>query len=128
MPVVGAISRKGKVVARVIDTVSADVLQRFVRQAVSDKVELIVTDEWTGYRNVKFEFPHAVVRHTAGEYVNGVIHTNTIEGFWSLFKRGIIGTYHKMSKAYMPLYINEFEFRHNMRDCKDPFGEIIARC
>lgn len=128
VPVVGAISRKGKVVAAVVDTVSAEVLGRFVRQAVSDKVELIVTDEWTGYRHVKHEFPHAVVRHTKGEYVNGVIHTNTIEGFWSLFKRGIIGTYHKMSKTYMPLYVNEFEFRHNTRDETDPFGKIIASC
>jgi transposase-like protein len=128
VPVVGAISRKGKVVARVIDSVSAETLTKFVREAVSDKVELVATDEWTGYRNVKFEFPHAVVRHTAGEYVNGIIHTNTIEGFWSLFKRGIVGTYHKMSKTYMPLYVSEFEFRHNMRDAEDPFREIIARC
>ena len=128
VPVVGAISRKGKVVARVIDSVSAEVLTRFVQQAVSDKVDLIVTDEWTGYRNVKYEFPHAVVRHTKGEYVRGVVHTNTIEGFWSLFKRGIIGTYHKMSETYMPLYINEFEFRHNTKGEQDPFGLLIARC
>ena len=99
-----------------------------LRQAVSDKVELIVTDEWTGYRNVKFEFPHAVVRHTAGEYVNGVIHTNTIEGFWSLLKRGIVGTFHKTSKAYLPLYVAEFEWRHNIKGNEDPFGELIARC
>jgi transposase-like protein len=128
VPVVGAISRRGKIVARVIDTVSADVLGRFVRETVSDKVELIVTDEWTGYRNVKYEYPHAVVRHTKGEYVRGVIHTNTIEGFWSLFKRGIIGNYYKISKTYMPLYVSEFEFRHNMRGTEDPFREIIARC
>jgi transposase-like protein len=130
VPVVGAIQRggAGKVVARVIDTVSAEVLQRFVRQAVSDKVELIVTDEWTGYRNVKYEYPHAVVRHTKGEYVRGVIHTNSIEGFWSMFKRGVVGTYHKMGRAYMPLYVNEFEFRYNNRDNPDAFGTIIALC
>ena len=130
VPVVGAIERgkKGKVTARVIETVSADVLQRFVRQAVSDKVDLIVTDEWTGYRNVKHEFPHAVVRHTKGEYVRGVVHTNSIEGFWSMFKRGIVGNFHHVSRTYMPLYVNEFEFRHNHRDDLDAFGTIIASC
>jgi transposase-like protein len=128
VPVVGAIQRGGKVTARVINTVSAEVLQGFVRQAVSEKVDLIVTDEWTGYRNVKREFPHAVVRHTKGEYVRGVVHTNTIEGFWSMFKRGIVGNFHHVSRAYMPLYVNEFEWRHNNRDNDDAFGEIIASC
>jgi len=128
VPVVGAIQRGGKVTARVINTVSAEVLQGFVRQAVSDKVDLIVTDEWIGYRHVKHEFPHAVVRHTKGEYVRGVVHTNSIEGFWSLFKRGIVGNFHHVSRTYMPLYVNEFEFRHNNRDNPDAFDEIIASC
>ena len=60
--------------------------------------------------------------------MRGVIHTNSIEGFWSLFKRGIIGNFHHVSRAYMPLYVNEFEFRHNNRDNEDAFGEIIASC
>jgi transposase-like protein len=128
VPVVGTISRKGKVTARVIETVDAATLQNFVRQTVGDKVDLIVTDEWTGYRNVKHEFPHAVVRHTKGEYVRGVVHTNTIEGFWSMFKRGIIGNFHHISRAYMPLYINEFQYRHNHRDDPDAFGQIITSC
>jgi len=128
VPVVGAIQRSGKVTARVINSVNAETLQNFVRQAISEKVDLIVTDEWTGYRNVKYEYPHAVVRHTKGEYVRGVVHTNSIEGFWSIFKRGIIGNFHHVSRAYMPLYVNEFEFRHNNRDNPDAFGEIIASC
>lgn len=128
VPVVGAISRKGKVTARVIDSVDAATLQSFVQQAISEKVDLIVTDEWTGYRHVGKEYPHAVVRHTKGEYVRGVVHTNTIEGFWSMFKRGIVGNFHHVSRTYMPLYVNEFEFRHNNRDNEDAFGEIIASC
>ena len=128
VPVVGAIQRGGKVTARVINTVSAEVLQGFVRNAISEKVDLIVTDEWTGYRNLKHEFPHAVVRHTKGEYVRGVVHTNSIEGFWSMFKRGIVGNFHHISRTYMPLYVNEFEWRHNNRDNEDAFGEIIASC
>ncbi|MGO8868921.1 MAG: IS1595 family transposase [Alphaproteobacteria bacterium] len=127
-PVVGAISRKGNVVARVISTVSADVLTTFVREAVSDKVSLLCTDEWTGYRKLKAEYPHAVIKHTAGEYVHGSIHTNTIEGFWSIFKRGIMGSFHKVSKKYLPLYVAEFQFRYNNRANPDMFGTAIAGC
>ena len=90
-PVVGAISRKGNVVTRVISTVStvsADVLTKFVMDSASDKVSLLVTGEWTGYRHVKKLYPHEVIKHTAGEYVVGAVHTNTIEGFWSILKRG----------------------------------------
>lgn len=127
-PVVGAISRGGKVVARVVDSVDVDTLKTFVRETVSDKVSLLVTDEWVGYKGLDKEFPHEVIRHTHNQYVVGAIHTNSIEGFWSLFKRGIVGTYHKMSDTYMPLYVNEFEFRHNTRDDDDAFGTIIASC
>lgn len=126
IPVVGAISRKGNVVTRVISTVSAEVLTKFVMDSVSDKVSLIVTDEWTGYRHVKKLYPHQVIKHTAGEYVVGAIHTNTIEGFWSILKRGIVGSYHKVSKKYLPLYVAEFQFRYNNRDNADIFGTAIA--
>lgn len=127
-PIVGAIQRKGNVIARVIDTVSADVLTSFVQEAVSNKVSLLVTDEWTGYRHLKGEFPHSVIKHTASEYVNGAIHTNTIEGFWSIFKRGVVGTFHKVSRKYLPLYVAEFQSRYNNRENPDIFGEAIRCC
>ncbi|MGO8865786.1 MAG: IS1595 family transposase [Alphaproteobacteria bacterium] len=127
-PVVGAVRRKGNVVARVISTVSANVLTTFVREAVSHRVSLLCTDEWTGYRKLKAEYPHRVVRHTAGEYVHGSIHTNTIEGFGSIFKRGIVGTFHKVSKKYLPLCVAEFQFRYNNRGNPDIFGETIKGC
>ena len=104
-PVVGAVSRKGKVVARVIETVSGDILKSFVRGAVSEKVSLLVTDEWVGYRGLDKEYRHAVIRHTAYEYVVGAIHTNTIESFWSIFKCGVVGTFHSVSAKYLPLYV-----------------------
>jgi hypothetical protein len=91
-------------------------------------VTLLVSDEWVGYRGLNKEYPHEIISHTKNQYVVGSIHTNTIEGFWSILKRGIVGTYHKMSETYMPLYVNEFEFRHNNRDNPDAFGLIIARC
>jgi transposase-like protein len=127
-PVVGAVQRKGNVIARVIETVSADILTGFVREAVSHKVSLLVTDQWTGYRYLNKEYPHAVIKHSSGEYVVGAVHTNTIEGFWSIFKRGCIGTFHKVSKKYLPLYVAEFQFRYNHRENRDIFGVAISQC
>jgi transposase-like protein len=127
-PIVGAIQRDGNVVARVIKSNDAATLKGFVREVVSNKVSLLVTDEWVGYKGLAAEYPHEVIRHTHNQYVVGAVHTQSIEGFWSLIKRGIVGTYHKMSDTYMPLYVNEFEFRHNNRGNKDAFDLIIARC
>jgi len=127
--VVGAVSRKGNVVARVIDTVSADLLTTFVEEAVSNKVSLLVTDQWIGYNRLKgLGFPHEIIRHAAGEYVVGAVHTNTIEGFWSIMKRGVVGTFHKVSKKYLPLYVAEFQFRHNNRPNPDIFGACVGQC
>ncbi len=96
-------------------------------------MDLIATDEHSGYRLLElggeqFDLPHGVIRHSSGEYVRGIVHTNTIEGFWSLLKRGIMGSYHSVSKKYLPLYINEFVFRYNNRHEKDIFGKAIAGC
>jgi transposase-like protein len=127
-PIVGAVQRKGNVVARVIANTDTLTLHSFVREAVSTKVSLISTDEHSGYRYLDREFPHGVVRHSAGEYVSGAVHTNTIEGFWSLIKRGIVGTYHKVSAKYLPLYVAEFQFRYNNRHNTAIFSNALARC
>ena len=81
--VVGAVSRKGNVVARVIENVRAATLESFVNEAVSNKVSLLVTDQWLGYDRLHREYPHAAIDHHRGTYVIGAVHTNTIEGFWS---------------------------------------------
>ncbi|MGH7181388.1 MAG: IS1595 family transposase [Nitrospiraceae bacterium] len=126
--VVGAVQRKGNVVARVIANVKAEALTGFVKEAVADNVSLLVTDQWMGYRQLHKQYPYKVINHARGEYVVGAAHTNTIEGFWSIFKRGVVGTFHKVSKKYMPLYVAEFEFRYNNRLNKDIFGAAIAGC
>ncbi len=126
--VVGAVQRKGNVVARVIANTGRETLEAFVRQAVSDRVSLISTDEHRGYMRLKDSYPHGYVRHGRGEYVAGAIHTNTIEGFWSIFKRGVIGSFHKVSAKYLPLYVAEFEFRYNNRMNDDIFGTAISAC
>jgi IS1 family transposase len=110
-PIVGAVSRKGNVVARVVANVNSATLTAFVREAVSHKVSLLCTDAYPGYNPLDRDYPHATIDHARGQYVIGAIHTQTIEGFWSIFKRGVVGTFHKMSRKYMPLYVAEFQFR-----------------
>jgi transposase-like protein len=70
----------------------------------------------------------AVVHHAKGEYVVGSVHTATIDGFWSMIKRGIFGTFHKVSKKYLQLYVYEFQFRYNNRENNDIFNTAIAGC
>jgi len=123
--VIAAISRKGMIVAKVIENTDTPTLDSFVRATVSKDVKLIATDEHSGYRLLGADMNHRVVRHSAGEYVVGTTHTNTIEGFWSLFKRGIIGSYHKVSKQYLPLYVNEFAWRFNNRKNPAMFADLL---
>jgi transposase-like protein len=126
--VAGAVSRKGNVVARVVENVRAATLTEFVRESVSTKVSLLCTDQFAGYNALNREYPHATIDHARGQYVVGAVHTQTIEGFWSLIKRSMVGTFHKVSKKYLPLYVAEFQFRYNNRDNADIFGEAIKGC
>ena len=126
--VAGAVRRGGNVVARVIANVRGSTLTGFVREAVSTKVSLLCTDQWAGYNGLGADFPHKVINHAKGDYVVGAVHTNTIEGFWSLIKRGMVGTFHKVSRKYLPLYVAEFQFRYNNRGNADIFGTAIRSC
>jgi transposase-like protein len=128
IPVIGAIARKDNVVCQMIDDAGFDTYDRFVREAISDKVTLVATDESPSYRHFGKFLPHETVLHSGHEYVRGEVHTQSIEGFWSLLKRGIIGTYHNVSKKYLPLYLAEFQFRYNNRKNPDIFGEAIRGC
>ncbi len=127
IPVIGAVQRKGNVIARVLDHVTKINVQNFVREAVSHKVSLLATDEHQVYDGLT-DYPVKSVKHKIEQYVVGAVHTNTIEGFWSIFKRGVVGTFHKMSAKYMPLYVAEFQFRYNNRFNADMFGTIIGGC
>jgi transposase-like protein len=125
---VGAVKRKGNVVARVIASTSRVTLESFIRETVSTRVSLLCTDSFAGYDRIGRKYNHGKVDHKAGEHVVGAIHTNTIEGFWSILKRGIMGSYHKVSRKYLPLYVAEFQFRYNNRSNPDIFGTAISRC
>jgi transposase-like protein len=126
--VVGAVKRKGNVVARVIENVKGATLTAFVNEAVSHKVSLICTDDWPGYARLAEQgYPHGVVDHRAHQYVYGAVHTQTIKGFWSILKRGVVGTFHKVSKKYLHLYVAEFQFRYNNRENSDIFSTQRSR-
>jgi transposase-like protein/IS1 family transposase len=126
--VVGAVQRKGNVIAKVVGRLDARTLSGFVREAVSRRVSLLCTDDNKAYFSLGIDYPHESVDHARHQYVVGAIHTNTIEGFWSIVKRGIVGTFHKVSAKYLPLYVAEFQFRYNNRFNNDIFGVAIKGC
>lgn len=125
--VIGAIARKGSIVCQMVEDADFNTYDDFVRKTVSGKVDLIATDESFRYRHLKqMGLPHEFVTHKNDEYVRGRVHTQTIESFWSLLRRGIMGSYHTVSKDYLPLYLSEFTYRHNRRHDDDPFAELIS--
>jgi len=127
--VIGAIARKGNVVAKVIGNAKAATFAAFVRQTVSDKVDLIATDEHPAYKSLSRDgYAHESVAHRRREYVRGIVHTANIDSFWSMIKRGIMGSFHQVSPGYLPLYLNEFSFRYNNRDLSNAaiFEAVIA--
>jgi ISXO2 transposase-like protein len=75
----------------------------------------MLTDDWIAYRPLRAEFDHAVINHSAGIYVEGNIHTNTIEGFFGNLKTGMRGTYKKVSRKWLQSYLDEYAWRHNNR-------------
>jgi hypothetical protein len=127
--IIGAVSRKGNVVTRVLERVTKQAAEASVRETVSHKVSLLATDEGRVYDDLtKYGYEHGTVDRGAKQYVVGAIHTNTIEAFWSIFNRGIVGSFQKMSAKYMPLYVAEFKFRYNNRENTDIFGAAIEGC
>ena len=120
VPVVGIKERTtGKIRMQAVENCSASVLKNFIREHAEPGSE-IHTDEFSSYLWLdSSQFTHRAVNHgeTYVRYEDGkAVHTNGVENVWSLFKRGIVGVFHKVSAKYLPLYLNEFSFRFNNRD------------
>jgi transposase-like protein len=104
--------------------------------SVLDKVcvdgTTVISDDFAGYtildKKHKNDFIHLSVNHSLGQYVNGAIHTNNIENFWSVFKRGWYGTYHHISVKYLQKYMDEFCFRQNNRENERIFDVLLGQC
>jgi transposase-like protein len=119
-PVVSLVERGGNVRSFHVAKVTGPQL-REVLVTNADRGSWLMTDEHAGYKNVGKEYVgHGIVSHSRGEYGRaGVFHTNTIENFFSIFKRGIIGVYHHVSEAHLSRYTTEFDFRYNTRSITD---------
>lgn len=126
-PIIGVVERNGRVIAQPANArqLSAKGLKKFINRFVDKTGTLLITDEFGGYNRVKEEMLHATINH-AVEYSNGLIHTNTIEGFWSLVKRAWFGQHHFYSKKYMHLYISEACYKYNRRKVADAFDSTLG--
>jgi transposase len=123
--VIGAVQRGGKVVAQVAPDVKRHTIVPFVNKKVSRNATLY-TDEFPTYDTMaRIGYRHKRINHHSEVYVNGDIHTNSIEGFSSLVKRGISGVYHSVSPQYLQLYLNEYAFRYNHRKAESPMFKIF---
>jgi transposase len=120
-PVFGMVQRKtenghGRVMAKVVRQTDAETLLPHVEKKVLPK-SLVYTDEWAAYNKLGEKgYTHSRVAHSQEVYVIGDVHTNTMEGFWSLTKRGIDGVYHSVSDKWLQSYLDEYSFRYNSRD------------
>ncbi|MYE99437.1 MAG: IS1595 family transposase [Gammaproteobacteria bacterium] len=129
-PVIGAVERGGKVTARAVhkEKMKGRHLRAFVRERVKTEASQLITDEYKGYLGMGKLLPHSVIKHQEW-YVDGDVHTNTIEGFWAMLKRGMFGQYHSVSGRRLQRYVDEFCFRYNRRqtDTWLVFDELIGR-
>ena len=119
MIVASLVERNGDVRSVHVERVNAKTLKGFIKQNAT-KESIIMTDEFKSYKGLDSHFSgHYIVTHSAGEYRRGICHTNTIEGYFSILKRGVNGTFHHISKQHLTMYLSEFDFRYNHRKLSD---------
>jgi transposase-like protein len=128
--VFGMKQRDGEVRANTVKHADGKTLKPIIRENVS-KDSIIMSDEFGGYKDLEKEFKdHQVVNHSKKEYARGIVNTNSIESFWALLKRGIVGIYHHVDKKHLDKYIDEFEFRYNTKHIHDAerFSSMLSCC
>lgn len=126
--VLGMVERGGRVRVRVVPSRRGDGFSREVRANINPDA-ILYTDDWVAYKPLSDDFAdHRVINHSAGSYVEGTTHTNTIEGFFGNMKTGMRGAYKKVSREYLQSYVDEYAWRHNAR--RKPgslFDQLLAR-
>jgi transposase-like protein len=126
--VLGAVARGGDVRFKIEKRADRKTLHAFIRAVVDDNAEAIHTDEWEAYKGIADENTrHETVNHHAEEWVRADVHTNTVEGVWSLFKRSIVGSYHQLSAKHMDAYLDEMAFRFNNRSNPYLFRDTLFK-
>lgn len=122
--ILGAVARGGKVVAEVATQLTGRAIYDFIQKHVNTKDSELMTDEFHAYTAIGREMKHRIVNHQE-QYVDGEIHTNTIEGFWSLLKRAWYGSHHHYKVAYTPLYVAEACYKYNYREHDNVFDKFV---
>lgn len=128
-PILGMVERKGRVKAFTVDNVSGATLLSHAKEHILPE-STVYTDELYGYDGLSHMdrgYRHRRIKHSATVYVVGDIHTNSVEGFWSLIKRGIGGVYHQVSQKFLQNYLDEYSFRYNHRQDTQPMFETFLR-
>ena len=125
---VGAVRRGGKIVLKVVKGVDRKSLHAFIRDNVSDYAEAIYSDEWAAYNGIADDDRrHKTVKHSKEEWVRGNVHINSVENIRGLFKRSIVGTYHKKNAKHFQAYLEEFEWRFNNPENPWLFRDAVQR-
>ena len=126
--VVGVIQRGGKVRLEVIDKPDRKTLHAFIKKHTAPDTQVIITDEFKSYKGIgDHDTVHETVNHVQKEWARGDIHTNGIENVWSLLKRSVTGTYHKLSVKHLDAYLDELEWRFNNRDNSYLFRDTLIK-
>lgn len=126
-PVIGLLERDGRIKLQVLEKAHGKTIKPIIEQTVAPEASL-VTDGFGGYAGLSKQYKeHQILNKDKEEYARGEYHTNTIEGFWTLLKRGIYGQYHKVSVKHLQSYLNEFTFRYNYKDSKTNFDILINK-
>lgn len=128
--VVGAVQRKGRIILKVVAGQDRKTLHAFIKKHTAPDTPAIYTDDYTGYLGIgDHDTEHQTVNHSRREWVRGKVHTNTIESVWSLLKRSIMGSYHKVSVKHLDAYLDELEWRFNNRNnpylLRDTFRQLL---
>ncbi len=117
--VIGLIQRDGKAIVKAIDSISRDNVREVINTYVAKEGTTLMTDESSIYRFGLRGYDRKFVTHSKGQWVDGICHTNTVEGLWSIMKRGIYGIYHRVTAKHLQAYCDEYAFRYNSRSIKD---------
>jgi transposase-like protein len=130
--VVGIRKRNGDLRFFHVKDTRSDTLANYIRENISEDVDVVITDDWTSYPRAMIQAGihggrHKTINHSGHVYVKGDIHTNTVESAFSLLKRGIIGTWHRVSAKHLPAYLDEMCFRFNNRKNEFLFRDTMLK-
>ena len=121
------VERGGKLICQVIPNTQQETIEPIIKTNIKESAS-VYTDEWFAYKDLNKWFNHQIVIHSAKQYVNGKVSTNSMEGVWSQFKKGVNGTYHQVSKKHLQSYVDEFTMRFNTRkyEEQDRFDLVLS--